>query len=143
MTIAKYGLTLFIGAVTGVLAFIVQKTVKSGTETKLQYTEMMLNNFGLALGFATHTSISVSLVLIASCLVRRARHTHTLPRTAAVDLLYSPSCQPQESGLEASTLCVVRMRRHSTWACGLSRSVNDATRDRRFNSGRRRRRAAA
>lgn len=143
MTIAKYGLTLFIGALTGVLAFIVQKTVKSGTETKLQSTEWMLDNFGLALGFATHTSISVSLVLIASCLVRRTPNTHS--HTSSLEPLpsiYSPSRQPQESDMEASALCVVACADASTRVDGLSWSVVDARRDRRFNSGRRRRLAA-
>jgi hypothetical protein len=83
MTIAKYGLTLFIGAVTGLLAFLVQTMVKNGTESKLQSTEWMMNNFGLAWGFATHTAISVSLVLIASCLVRR-RPPLRVPRPPAL-----------------------------------------------------------
>eukprot|EP00240_Pyramimonas_obovata_P013543 CAMPEP_0118958988 /NCGR_PEP_ID=MMETSP1169-20130426/62902_1 /TAXON_ID=36882 /ORGANISM="Pyramimonas obovata, Strain CCMP722" /LENGTH=230 /DNA_ID=CAMNT_0006907115 /DNA_START=418 /DNA_END=1107 /DNA_ORIENTATION=+ len=70
LTIAKYTITLLIGAITGCFAYIIGTSVKNGMEAKLEIVDWMMFNFGLAWGFATHAAISITLVMGASCLVQ-------------------------------------------------------------------------
>eukprot|EP00976_Prorocentrum_cordatum_P107270 1194611-Prorocentrum_minimum.AAC.1 len=88
---AKYTLTLLIGAITGCFAYLIGASVKFGIETKLEITDWMMFNFGLAWGFASHAAISITLVMGASCLVSLPLRVATCRNLHHTQLFTPPS----------------------------------------------------
>ncbi|KAH8945272.1 hypothetical protein BDL97_12G033100 [Sphagnum fallax] len=70
LTLAKWSITIMIGILVGIVAYVIESSQEVIISTKKQWTEEAINQgLHLALVFFIYASFGISLVLFSSCLV--------------------------------------------------------------------------